>query len=116
VSAKPLDLSESVDGAEHVVAVRGELDMFSAPELAACLDAALDRGGVRIVVDLTDASFLDSSGIFTLVRAKNRAQQAGGTLRLTCPPGPVLRVLTVAGLIDELDVSERREHEPPDAG
>ena len=116
MAVKPLGLSEAVEGAVHVVAVHGEVDMLSAPDLAAYVDSVLDRGVTRIVVDLTAATFLDSSGVFTLVRAKNRATDAGGRVRVTCPPGPVLRVLTIAGLIDELGVRARRDDSPPDAG
>ena len=58
---------DALDGDRHVVAVRGEIDLFTAPELKQKLTDAIEGGKTRIVVDLTDTSFLDSTALGTLV-------------------------------------------------
>ena len=52
-----------------VVAVRGEIDLFTAPELKSALSEAIESGHTRIVVDLTDTTFLDSTALGVLIRA-----------------------------------------------
>ena len=90
----PFSLSHSLhEGGLHIVTVSGELDLDVSPRLNAALDAIIDAGGRRIVVDLTDVTYMDSSGLFTLMTASNRLAGLIGELRVVCPPGPVHRLL-----------------------
>src|ERR687898_1782694 len=59
-----------------VVVVEGEHDIYTAPTLRERLDEALSRGG-GIVVDLTTATFLDSSVLGALLDARRRALEGG---------------------------------------
>ena len=61
--------SEPLDESRHVVAVAGEIDLFTAPELKAALGEALESGRTRIVVDLTETTFLDSTALGVLIGA-----------------------------------------------
>ena len=90
----------SVDrrGDQVVVAVTGELDGATAPVLAAELDRLCDDGETRVVVDLSSAPFVDSSGLGTLVRAHKRLVRGGGELRLAAPRPNVAYVLDLSGL------------------
>ena len=81
------------------VAVRGQVDMASAAELQAALDAAIADGAGVFVVDLTEVSFLDSSGINVLLRTRALLGRAERELVLICPPGSVLRVLEIVHLV-----------------
>jgi anti-sigma B factor antagonist len=83
------------------VAVRGELEIATAPELTAALDHAIRRSCGPFIIDLSTVGFLDSSGISCLVRARALLGRDDRTLGLICPPGDVRRVLEIAG-IDEL--------------
>src|SRR5213078_419069 len=66
-------LTEDVlDSDRHVVAVRGEIDLFTAPELKQKLTDAIEGGKSRIVVDLTDTTFLDSTALGVLIGAVKR--------------------------------------------
>lgn len=60
-----------------LVALRGELDLATAPQVAEVLDGlAPDAGGVRhIVLDLRGLTFMDASGLHELVRQNNHARQ-----------------------------------------
>ncbi|RLP83432.1 anti-sigma factor antagonist [Micromonospora sp. BL4] len=90
------------DGDGHCLRLAGELDLSTAPELAAAIDRLADAGESRILLDLTDLTFCDSTGMAVFVRGDNRAAAAGGWLRLTGATGRVERVLRVTGLADVL--------------
>ena len=82
----------------HIVALSGELDAATSPGLA---DALLQTSGSTVVVDLSGLTFMDSSGIGTLVVARNRIMAEGlGQLVLTRPDVNVAKVLDIVGLDD----------------
>ncbi len=69
-------------GPVTVVAVGGELDLSSAPELLQALTRLVDAGRRDLVVDLSGVRFCDSSGLSVLVRVKNRLDGLGGDVTL----------------------------------
>ena len=83
------------------VAVRGEVELATAPALTAALEEGIRRSSGAFVVDLVAVDFLDSSGIACLVRARALLGRDDRALALVCPPGSVRRVLELTG-IDEL--------------
>jgi len=80
----------------HVVALQGELDIVSAYDFALAL---VDVAGSTVVVDLSDLTFIDSTGIGALVMARNRIRADGlGELVLTRPTAIVRGALEIVGL------------------
>ena len=80
----------------HILALHGDLDMASAPGLA---DVLKEIAGSTVVVDLSDLTFMDSSGISALVVARNQMEAEGkGDLVVTRPEGILRRVLEIVGL------------------
>ncbi len=65
-----------------VLALAGDLDIASAPLLERHLDDAATAGNARVVVDLSDVEFLDSTGLRLLLTARERLQERGQELRL----------------------------------
>jgi anti-anti-sigma factor len=91
------------------VLVRGEVDISTAPRLTATLDAAiLDTEGA-FVVDLCDVSFLDSSGVSVIVRARAVLGREERALLIICPPGPARRIFELAGMADLLALFDSRD-------
>jgi anti-sigma B factor antagonist len=91
----------------HVLALVGDLDLTAAPYLASRLDAARSDGVRRILVDLSDLRFCDSSGLRALVGAARELRIAGGRLTVACPgAGPVARLLDLTGTREALNVYE----------
>lgn len=76
----------------------GEVDVFTAPKLRERLIAAVNEGNARIVVNLTEVGFMDSTGLGVLVGGLKRVKERDGTLALAGAKGTVQRVLGVTGL------------------
>ena len=91
--------SDPVERDGHVlVALRGEIDLAVAGVVRDQLMAAANRGNAQLVVDATPVTFLDSSGINALIRARDRAAALGGSFHLVADQHPVLRVLELMQL------------------
>ncbi|MEQ4300088.1 STAS domain-containing protein [Plantactinospora sp. B6F1] len=98
-AAAVLSLTVVGNGTDIRVAADGEVDMSTADNLRDCLDEVLDQKPDRLTVDLAGVTFLDSSGIATLVHAYNRAlKQDAGLNVVNCQPN-VRRVLELTGLL-----------------
>jgi len=82
-------------GGHAVLRVRGELDLLTAPQLAQAVQTQLSVSPSSLIIDLTDTTFLDSSGARQLALAARQARGSGTVLQLLCPPGnkPVQLVL-----------------------
>ena len=86
-------------GQVAVLALHGDLDANTAPELRLALMAAIDEhGGKRIVVDLEGVDFLDSAGLSVLVGGLERAHANDRKLVLVATGRSVLRVLELTRL------------------
>ena len=91
------DVRDGETGA--VVAVWGEVDMSTAPQLDHFLCALTDRD---VVVDLAGVGFLDSSGVSALVRVRQAFTAQGRTLRVAGEQDNVRTVFEVTGVYDVL--------------
>ena len=94
-----------------VLRVSGELDLRSAPLFQEALERAVTAAeraegpaSKVLVVDLSEAEFMDSAGISTLIRSTQRFEDSGGEIRLVVLGGEVLRLLEVTGLDEALRV------------
>lgn len=114
VQPAPFETSSAeVDGV-RVIAVRGELDLSTAPDLEEPLNAALNGGRASILIDLSGCEFIDSTGIALIVRAWQQLDgdgkgEAGGHLVLCSANDQVRRVLDISGLDQSIPVHATRE-------
>ncbi|MEV5414289.1 STAS domain-containing protein [Thermopolyspora sp. NPDC052614] len=93
-----LRLARRALGDAVVVAVEGELDLFTAPFLRDEVREAIKQDGPTLVLDLAALSFMDSSGLSVLIEAWRLATGEGGSVSLACPQPPVARILRTTGL------------------
>ncbi|HUC00330.1 MAG TPA: STAS domain-containing protein [Solirubrobacterales bacterium] len=112
MSPAPFETSTSeVDGI-RVVAVRGELDLSTAPELEGPLDEALAGGDASVLIDLTECEFIDSTGIAMIVRAWQQLdgdEDRDGRLVIANNNDQVQRVLEISGLNLSISIHPSRE-------
>ncbi|KUO17747.1 hypothetical protein AQJ91_29000 [Streptomyces dysideae] len=95
--------------------LRGELDLFTAPHLAARLDALTAGPCAALVLDLRAVPFIDCSGLGVLCRARNRVLARQGRLRLITDSARFLRVLRAAGPAGVFEVYARLSEALPAA-
>lgn len=96
-------------GQWSILHVKGEVDVYSSPKLKESLLGLIEeQGRIRIVVDLANVEFMDSSGLGVLVGGLRRVKEGGGEIALVCSK-PVLRVLSITGLDKIFKVSSSVE-------
>jgi len=83
-----------------VVAVRGEIDLLTAPALEALVAALMDLGHLDLVLDLAELDFMDAQGLRVLAAASARLHSTTGSLTIRSPSAAVRRVLDVAAMTD----------------
>jgi anti-sigma B factor antagonist len=98
-----VDLSTRDYDGQVVVELRGELDIAGAASVATVLTGVVTRQP-KVIVDLADLEFIDSSGLAALAHARKRARDAGGEVVLAGPQRQVARVLALTRLIDAFSV------------
>lgn len=81
-----------------VVAVRGQVDLATAPLLWRCLEELIPTTKDRLVLDLPDTTFIDSSALVVFVRAFKRLRHAGADLVLRSPSRTARTVFSITGL------------------
>lgn len=92
-----LSTATTVTDGVRVVTLAGEIDHDTCAQLTHALRMQ-DAGPPRIVIDMGQVTFMDSSGINILIAAHQDLTEAGGWLRLAAPTGAVLRVLQLVGV------------------
>lgn len=105
MSADVLSIEVEQEDAAVRVILRGELDLSNANMLSEALEEHRPAGG-RISIDLSELTFMDSSGLRILLMADAAARAEGHTLRIAAPSRAVRRVFEVAGVLGELDVED----------
>jgi anti-anti-sigma factor len=109
----PFKVQSEISGGVRVIAIRGELDLNTAPELEKSLDAALDGSDPALVIDLAGCEFIDSTGIALIVRAWQQLGHDGngqtrGRFAICCVNDQVQRLLDITGLESSIPTHSTR--------
>ncbi len=92
-----------------VLVVHGQADLHTAPELREQLHGAIDDGAFHVIVDLTDASFVDSMTLGVLLGGVKRLRPQGGQLRVVVDQPGLRRIFEVTLLDRVFTLVETRE-------
>lgn len=87
-----------------VLAVSGELDMTTAPQLFDAASGLVDAHRSRLVLDLDQLTFCDSAGLSVIARVLKLVTSAGGALAVARPEPIVRSVLDLTGMSDVIRV------------
>lgn len=90
--------TRQIDGGVTVVAPSGRLDVAGAPTLKAAIGDAVKGGVPRLIIDLEDVSFVDSTGLGSVIAALKMVRSSKGDLRLAAPNQQVRVVLELTTL------------------
>ena len=99
-----------------IVAVTGEVDLYSSPKLRTELLATTKAKHKAILVDLHQVSYMDSSGIATLVEALQQVKKYGGKLKIANLQGAVRDVFELSRLDKVFDIYASLEEAKPTFG
>jgi anti-anti-sigma factor len=106
--------ADQLDDGIRVVAVRGELDLSTAPELEGPLNDAIAAGDASVLVDLSECEFIDSTGIALIVRAWQQLDRGAngdgaGRVVICSYNDQVRRVLEITGIELSIPIHSSRD-------
>jgi anti-sigma B factor antagonist len=104
-----LILEDETAGGALLICARGEIDHWTAPALSERLRVAAHDEDGPVVMDLCDVTLIDSAGISVLVNASRRLLHQRRRLTIVCPPGNLLRLFELTGLVDALEIHPTRD-------
>lgn len=91
-------------GKVAVVAASGDLDMLTAPQLRAAVEAALSKEPAGLIIDLTKVDFLGSAGMQVLMETHNQADAAQTRFAVVADGPATSRPLKITGIADLIDL------------
>jgi anti-sigma B factor antagonist len=92
-----VDVSDRVS----VVTVHGQADLHTASQLRQAMNDAVDRGAASLVVDLAEATFIDSMTLGVMLGTVKRLRPFGGSLSVACPDPHIRRIFEIT-LLDRV--------------
>jgi anti-sigma B factor antagonist len=99
-------IEERSGGDFPVVAVAGEIDVATAPQLRECLHQVIAQGQSTVVLDLLDVTFLDSTALGVLVGALKRCRELGGELHIVVTDARIMKIFEITGLTKVFPIAD----------
>ncbi len=100
---------EEIDWQTHLIAVGGEIDLYTAPEFKERMWKLIHAGKKHIVVDLSDATFIDSTTLGVLVGGAKGLRPGGGAMTLVCTEQNIMKIFQITGLDRAFPIHSSRE-------
>jgi anti-sigma B factor antagonist len=107
---------EEVDAETHVIELGGEVDLYTAPEFKERLVQVIEDGKKQLVVDLSKATFIDSTTLGVLVGGVKRLRPVGGSLSLVCTDQNITKIFEITGLDRVFPIHKSRDEALADRG
>jgi anti-sigma B factor antagonist len=106
MSASPASVVErrTLDERTSVLSVHGEIDFATAPELKLAIDAALEEGARRLVIDLLDVSFLDGAGVRVILAGDLRSRLRGASAAIVCRDPHLLNLFSLTAVSPRVEI------------
>jgi len=90
--------TEQLDEKSYVIALAGEVDLYTAPEFKQQLLDVIGKGATDVVVDFSDTTFIDSTTLGVLVGGVKRLRTNDGQLSLVCSDRNITKIFEITGL------------------
>jgi anti-sigma B factor antagonist len=91
---------------ETTLAIAGDVDLYSSPELRKAILKAVPKAVTAVAVDLSDVGYMDSSGVATLIEGLRSAKKHDKGFTLVAPSSAVMKVLELARLDQVFEVRQ----------
>ncbi|NTU78088.1 MAG: STAS domain-containing protein [Chloroflexales bacterium] len=105
-----MEMKTRVTGDVNIVELAGRFDTNTVPPVAAWLDQVTSTPGARVLVNLANTTFVDSTALATLVQALKRCQQVKGDLYLCGMRRPVYMIFELTRLDKAFNIFVDEEH------
>lgn len=102
-----IDVKE--ENSQAIMQLRGEIDIYTATQLKDDLNDLVSEPNNKVIVDLKDVTYMDSTGLGTFVSALKHAETAKTTMTLIRANERLYRLFQVTGLNDVIDVHSEKE-------
>jgi len=107
---RELDITTEAGGpGVVVVALTGEIDLYTCPEFKQELLRVIADGATLVVVDLTKTTFIDSTALGVIIRGVERLKQRDGRLVVVCADPNIVKIFEVTGLNRIFSVYDSRD-------
>jgi anti-sigma B factor antagonist len=90
--------TEQLSDHAYVISLAGEVDLYTAPEFKQQLLEVVDQGAVEVIVDFSNATFIDSTTLGVLVSGVKRLRPNDGRLSLVCSDRNIAKIFEITGL------------------
>jgi anti-sigma B factor antagonist len=90
--------TERLDDKSYVIALAGEVDLYTAPEFKQQLLDVIGQGAKDVIVDFSDTTFIDSTTLGVLVGGVKRLRTNEGQLSLVCSDRNITKIFEITGL------------------
>jgi anti-sigma B factor antagonist len=100
--------TEELGNGAWLIALTGEVDLYTAPEFKQQLLEVIGQGGKEVIVDLSDTTFIDSTTLGVLVGGVKRLRPNGGQLSLVCSDRNITKIFEITGLNKVFPIYESR--------
>ena len=97
--------TRQIDSTTYRIALAGEFDMYTAPEFRHDLHACIARGALEVIVDLREATFIDSTSLGVLLGGLKTLRERGGEISVVCPAS-IRRIFEITGLDRVLTIAD----------
>ena len=101
--------TEQLSGDAYVISLTGEVDLYTAPEFKERMVQVIEQGKKQVVVDLSKATFIDSTTLGVLVGGVKRLRPAGGSLAIVCADQNICKIFEITGLDRVFPIHGTRE-------
>ena len=100
-----MKIDRSMSDQAVVITVKGEVDLYTSPDLRSAIMKAVRKAKAQVAVDLAGVEYMDSSGVATLVEGFKSAHEQSKTFTLVAPSESVMKVLQLAKLDGIFEIS-----------
>ncbi|MEH7442254.1 anti-sigma factor antagonist [Bacillus sp. JJ1122] len=106
-----MNISIDVKETESVLAVKvnGEIDAYTAPQLREKLFPMSEKEGVKMVVDLSEVNYMDSTGLGVFVGVFKNVRAHNGEFKIVGLSDRLQRLFEITGLADIIDINSQIE-------
>ena len=99
----------AINDETHVIELGGEVDLYTAPEFKERMVQVIEEGKKHVIVDLSRATFIDSTTLGVLVGGVKRLRPAGGSLTLVCTDPNICKIFEITGLDRVFSIHDSRD-------